>query len=459
MRELSQRLVHEGWIDSWLDENKLLPGQDWRLKIEEAVEDSDIVIICLSSNSVSKEGYVQKELRYAREIALEKPEGAIFIIPLRLDECEVPRGLRFYQWVDYFGGKKNEGYDALVQSLKLRYEQKIGSKYSEPIQQKVSKESEPAKKGGRKRTQDLTPEKQEPETTENVVKSAPEKRKRPDVDKTKREEEKVDEVSRKLLPRKAVGKDSQKPAFGKSYWLLSFPIVIIAAILIKAWIGGPGEGEPPPYLTPTATETLSVRYTDTAQPSATRPSPSHTPKVTATEARNDQLLVSATEVFSNTADQLVTLPEFWIDRTPVTNAQFTEFVNSTGYVTEPELSKTGLSCMNAVCTMISGDSWKSHTAVSSNPVVQVSWNDANAYCEWAGKDLVTDAEYRAGLESGGMIDASDYEGVDGEWLFDKTSNLHRAVIGGWGIFSYNSNKMDMPENRSSSNLTFRCVTR
>jgi formylglycine-generating enzyme required for sulfatase activity len=396
-------------------------------------------------------------LRYAREIALEKPEGAIFIIPLRLDECDVPRGLRFYQWVDYFGGKKKEGYDALVQSLKLRYEQKTGSKYSEPIQEEVSKESEPAKKVERKRTQDLTPynETQEHGTTEkieNAVKSVSQKRKPQDRGKTKREKEKVGEVSRKLLPDKAVEKDSQKsvvqkPTFGKSYWLLSLPIVIIAAILIKGWIGGPGEGDPPQYSTPTATETISVRYTDTAQPSATRPSPSHTPKVTATEARNDQLLVSATEVFSNTADQLVTLPEFWIDRTPVTNAQFTEFVNSTGYVTEPELSKTGLSCMNAVCTMISGDSWKSHTAVSSNPVVQVSWNDANSYCEWAGKDLVTDAEFRAGLGLDGLIGASDYEGVDGEWLFDKTSNLHRAV------------KMDMPENRSSSNLTFRCVTR
>ncbi len=125
VRELSQRLASEGWIDPWLDEKKLLPGQDWRLKIEEAVEISDIVIICLSSNSVSKEGFVQKELRYAREIALEKPEETIFLIPLRLDECDVPRGLRFYQWADYFGEKKEETYSALIESLKLRHEQRL----------------------------------------------------------------------------------------------------------------------------------------------------------------------------------------------------------------------------------------------------------------------------------------------------------------------------------------------
>ena len=110
VRELSQRLAEESWIDPWLDEKKLLPGEDWRISIEKAVESADLVVICLSHNSVNKEGFVQKELRYAREISLEKPEGAIFLIPLRLDECDVPRGLRFLQWADYFGVAKEESY-------------------------------------------------------------------------------------------------------------------------------------------------------------------------------------------------------------------------------------------------------------------------------------------------------------------------------------------------------------
>ena len=36
VRELYQRLLAEGWIDPWLDEEKLLPGQDWDLEIEKA---------------------------------------------------------------------------------------------------------------------------------------------------------------------------------------------------------------------------------------------------------------------------------------------------------------------------------------------------------------------------------------------------------------------------------------
>lgn len=123
VRELAQRLYSEGWIDPWLDEDKLLPGQDWQMKIEEAVETSDAVVICVSSNSVNKEGFVQKELRYAKEIYFEKPEGSIFLIPLRINECDVPRSVRHLQWADFFGEKKSEAYTNIIKSLKTRYEQ------------------------------------------------------------------------------------------------------------------------------------------------------------------------------------------------------------------------------------------------------------------------------------------------------------------------------------------------
>ena len=149
VRELSGRLAGEGWIDPWLDEKKLLPGQDWRTKIEEAVETSDIVIICLSSNSVSQEGFVQKELRYAREIAFEKPDETIFLIPLRLDDCTVPRGLRFYQWGDYFGEQVDETYSALLESLKVRYEQKLRIEEELARQEKEKRERETAEKAAR----------------------------------------------------------------------------------------------------------------------------------------------------------------------------------------------------------------------------------------------------------------------------------------------------------------------
>lgn len=121
VRELYNRLLAEGWIDPWLDEEKLLPGQDWDMEIEKAVESADVVIVCLSNNSVSKEGYIQKELKLILDIALEKIDGAIFIIPLRLDSCQIPRRLRSWHYVDYSYGVRKKNYLRLMQSLRVRY--------------------------------------------------------------------------------------------------------------------------------------------------------------------------------------------------------------------------------------------------------------------------------------------------------------------------------------------------
>ncbi len=121
VRDLYKKLLSESWIDPWLAEEKLYPGQDWSLEIEKAVKAAHVVIVCLSKNSVSKEGYIQKELRFALNIADEKPEGSIFIIPLRLDECDVPIRLKAWQFEDYFPSSRREwAYGRLIESLKIR---------------------------------------------------------------------------------------------------------------------------------------------------------------------------------------------------------------------------------------------------------------------------------------------------------------------------------------------------
>jgi hypothetical protein len=121
VRDLYRRLAAEPWIDPWLDEERLLPGQDWNLEIEKAAEASDAVVVCVSSTSIAKEGYIQKELRQVLNIALEKLEGAIFVLPVRLDDCSLPRQLRDRQALDYFP-KSNQttAYGKLKASLKIR---------------------------------------------------------------------------------------------------------------------------------------------------------------------------------------------------------------------------------------------------------------------------------------------------------------------------------------------------
>lgn len=119
VRELYRRLSNEPWIDPWLDEEKLLPGQDWDLEIQQAIRAADIIVICLSKESVSKEGYVQREFKRALSYAEEKPEGTIYIVPLRFDDCTPPRKFQQWQWLDYSAA---DSWEKLFQSLRLRAE-------------------------------------------------------------------------------------------------------------------------------------------------------------------------------------------------------------------------------------------------------------------------------------------------------------------------------------------------
>ncbi len=117
VRELHKRLAAQKNIDPWLDEFKLLPGVDWNNEITQAVKESDVVIVCLSKASISKEGYVQKEIRRALDVAEEKPDGTIFIIPLKVEDCEVPQRLSKWQWVNYY---EDGAFDKLISSLQRR---------------------------------------------------------------------------------------------------------------------------------------------------------------------------------------------------------------------------------------------------------------------------------------------------------------------------------------------------
>ena len=81
-------------FDPWLDEEDILPGHDWEHEIAGAVKSSAVVAVCLSANSVTKAGYLQKEIASALDMAAEQPEGHIFLIPVRLEECDVPERLK-----------------------------------------------------------------------------------------------------------------------------------------------------------------------------------------------------------------------------------------------------------------------------------------------------------------------------------------------------------------------------
>jgi anti-anti-sigma factor len=116
VRDLRQRLLQLG-VKPWLDEVDLLPGQLWEKEIPAAVRGSDAIVVCLSQQAVGATGYLQREIKYALDAAEEQSDESIFIIPSRLEECDVPERLRKWQWVDLFAA---DGYDRLATALQAR---------------------------------------------------------------------------------------------------------------------------------------------------------------------------------------------------------------------------------------------------------------------------------------------------------------------------------------------------
>jgi hypothetical protein len=116
VRALNKQLLQEG-IDPWLDEEKLVGGEDWDLEIRKAVRSSHIVLACLSQASITKRGFVQKEIKFALDVADEQPEGDIFLIPVKLEECELPKRLRRWHCINLFD---EQGYERLMKAIRRR---------------------------------------------------------------------------------------------------------------------------------------------------------------------------------------------------------------------------------------------------------------------------------------------------------------------------------------------------
>jgi CheY-like chemotaxis protein len=113
--ELYFRLKRD-FVDPWLDVIELKGGQDWNLEIKRALRSTDIVVVCLSRH-VSSRGFLHREIGYALDVADEQPEGAIFVIPLLLEPCEVPSRLAKWHWIDF---AQDDGYERLLSSVYAR---------------------------------------------------------------------------------------------------------------------------------------------------------------------------------------------------------------------------------------------------------------------------------------------------------------------------------------------------
>jgi formylglycine-generating enzyme required for sulfatase activity len=142
--------------------------------------------------------------------------------------------------------------------------------------------------------------------------------------------------------------------------------------------------EPEP--TATAAEEAAEEATEAPETTTEEPSPTPPPAPAVTE-RMVEIPAGPFTMGQDDGDRedrpahQVDLPAYEIDKFEVTNADFAAFVEATGYQTDME--KVG----KKIWRDAFGDGKESH------PVVRVTWNDATAFCEWAGKRLPTEAEW------------------------------------------------------------------
>jgi len=117
--ETAKKLYHDlkrAGISPWMDKQDLLPGQNWRVMISKAIQESKYFLAVLSSHSLTKRGFVQKELKMALDILDEFPAEDIFLIPIRIEDCKPEdEKLKYLHWADFFPSYE----DGLSQILRV----------------------------------------------------------------------------------------------------------------------------------------------------------------------------------------------------------------------------------------------------------------------------------------------------------------------------------------------------
>lgn len=108
-------------IDVWFDKESLLPGQKWELEIRNAITSSRYFLLLLSTLSTKKKGFYQREIRKALEILEEYTDDKIYLIQVRLDDCQPHyEQLKDLQYVDLFPDY-DIGFERILRTLQINH--------------------------------------------------------------------------------------------------------------------------------------------------------------------------------------------------------------------------------------------------------------------------------------------------------------------------------------------------
>ena len=120
VKELYIKLGEEGY-EPWMDKKNILPGENVELAIKNAIRDCDFFLICLSANAVGERGILQMEIKMALDNWRKKLNSDIYLIPARLENCEVPDSLSDLQPVNLFD---EDGWILLIRAVQVGMERR-----------------------------------------------------------------------------------------------------------------------------------------------------------------------------------------------------------------------------------------------------------------------------------------------------------------------------------------------
>ena len=105
--------------EPWLDKESLAVGQRWRTEIDKAIKGADFVVLLLSTKSVNRDGFYQREIRTCLDVLKEKAASKVWLLPVRVDDCPILEDLADIQHADLFPDW-DAGFPRLIQAIKLQ---------------------------------------------------------------------------------------------------------------------------------------------------------------------------------------------------------------------------------------------------------------------------------------------------------------------------------------------------
>ncbi len=114
VRHLHTLLAHTDGLKPWFDDTILLPGVEWEHEIARAVQESDLILICVSPHIVTKGGKIHEDIIYALNQRQKKTAHQPAVLLVKLEACDVPHQLARFPTVNWF---EPDGYEHLITTL------------------------------------------------------------------------------------------------------------------------------------------------------------------------------------------------------------------------------------------------------------------------------------------------------------------------------------------------------